>query len=587
MSTKKASQLILAPLDEFIKEGDHVLLAVWCQAHPRLGSARTLPSPYANSDAVVAAGRQSQQLYRSILPGLAECLNDLHDVNYSLREWEVLAGPWLQLFIGTCLDRYLRLQLAWRSCPELECTLLDERSCAPAETTIGLAYALSTDRYNLQLMSRLLRAMGRKCPEKSLPAPALDVAAQAASLKQRTLHLAFRAMARACAAANNVVLLRDSYLPRRAEIKLAAQSRGRIVPWLSPFRPLPASAPDMSLRRDLSNMAAGEDEFEALLARLLPLELPVCLIEDFHRYRRAAEKEYPRSVAAVCSANAWHYDETFKHAAVRYMRAGSKLLGVQHGGNYGALALMAAEDHEISIVDSYFSWGWTREDAPPKVKPMPAAKLVGQSAMKADNAAQHLLWVTTAASRYLVQHPYQPEYFQTYLDWQSRFLAKLAPDWKMRLRLRPHYEDNGWNLIQRLQAQEPALQLEDWRTPFRASLAQCRLYICDHLSTTFLEALSARKPTLLFWNEESNRLRPEAEPHYQRLREAGILFHSPEDAAQAVQLAAQDVEIWWNKPERVAAVDSFCACYARSEHNALTVWREELDQARARRKVAG
>ncbi len=187
----------------------------------------------------------------------------------------------------------------------------------------------------------------------------------------------------------------------------------------------------------------------------------------------------------------------------------------------------------------------------------------------------------------LIQYPYLPEHFENYLEWQSRFLYALAPEWKARLRLRPHYEDNGWQLVQRLKAQEPGLQLEKWEKPFPQSLAQSRLYICDHLSTTFLEALSARKPTLLFWNEKSNLLRPEAQTYYQGLRNAGILFHNPEAAAQAVQLAAHDVEAWWNKPERVAAVDSFCMRYARSEHDALTVWREELDRARAGRKVAG
>uniref|UniRef100_Q47GM6 Transferase n=1 Tax=Dechloromonas aromatica (strain RCB) TaxID=159087 RepID=Q47GM6_DECAR len=587
MSSDSSLHLVLAPVNEFVGNEEQLSLASWCRSHPSLTSAGVLPSPYLDLEDEIAAGKQAQQLYRTMLPPLADRLNALLSVAYELREWQVLAGPWLQMFINSSLDRYLRLKLAWNSIPGLQCAVLDERSCRPMGNTIDAAYALSTDRYNLQLMSELLRVMGKRLPEKSLPLPGKTPDVQPAPIKQRVLYLASRVLVRTVAAATDIVLLRDSYLPRRLEMKLATNSRGRILPWISPFKPLTVSAPDAALRQGLDNMPGPDDEVGRLITRLLPQELPVCLLEDFHRYRRAAEKEYPESVAALCSANAWHYDETFKHAAVGYLRKGAKLLAIQHGGNYGAQALMLAEDHETAIADDFFSWGWTREGTRAMVHPMPAGKLIGRHPQKADNAGQELLWVTTSASRYLVQYPYLPEHFERYLKWQSRFLYALAPEWKTRLRLRPHYEDNGWQLVQRLKAQEPGLQLEDWERPFPQSLAQCRLYICDHLSTTFLEALSARKPTLLFWDEKSNLLRPEAQPYYQRLRDAGILFHNPEAAAQAVQRAAHDVEAWWSKPERVAAVDSFCARYARSEQDALTVWREELDRACARRRVAG
>jgi len=78
------------------------------------------------------------------------------------------------------------------------------------------------------------------------------------------------------------------------------------------------------------------------------------------------------------------------------------------------------------------------------------------------------------------------------------------------------------------------------------SLENCRLYVCDHLSTTFAEALAANKPTVLFCNPETNRLRLDAQPYFDLLRNSGILFDTPETAASAVAAVYGDVEAWWN-----------------------------------------
>jgi putative transferase (TIGR04331 family) len=125
------------------------------------------------------------------------------------------------------------------------------------------------------------------------------------------------------------------------------------------------------------------------------------------------------------------------------------------------------------------------------------------------------------------------------------------------------------------------LSIETWKIPFRQSLADCRLYICDHLSTTFAEALVANKPTILFWNPLTNRLRPESQPYYELLRTNGILFDSPEEAAFAVNEAYADVESWWNNAVRQAAVAEFCNRFARTDVCAVALWSAEFKRIAA------
>ncbi len=576
-----ASRLVLVPIAELLRDDQPLLsLGIWCATHPRLAEAPVVESPYADTSAVIAAGRKVQALCEAMLPVLGERLNDLHGVRFDQRQWRVLLAPWLLLFVSSAHDRYLRLRQALQDHPGVDCALLEESAYRPCGDTIEVAYALGTDHYNLQLMSRLLRHMGHDFAALNLAAPVRQGQPTHAGLRQRLIASGSRLMVRLMGLGRSLVLLHSSYFPRKVELQLAKKSRGAILPWLAAPCVLPTSTLQPALRAKLRNLDFGSGEFETCLARMLPDEIPQSLLEDFQAYAKAAQRHYPKSVATVCSANSWYYDEAFKHACVRFLAQGGHLLGIQHGGNYGSLELMLGEDHEMAISNRYYTWGWSKADLPAKTWPMPAAKLIGNppAATAAESVHQtpDLLWVATSATRYLSMYPFVPEDFAEYLQSQRRFIRALVPEVIQRMRLRPHYEDNGWNLVKGLKSISPNLTIEQWGTPFKESLAQCRLYICDHLSTTFLEALAQGKPTLLFWCPERNPVRNEAETYYQALHRVGILHHSPESAAQALPAIVADIEGWWAAPERQAVVRDFCQKFARTSPDSITAWVQQF-----------
>jgi putative transferase (TIGR04331 family) len=105
--------------------------------------------------------------------------------------------------------------------------------------------------------------------------------------------------------------------------------------------------------------------------------------------------------------------------------------------------------------------------------------------------------------------------------------------------------------------------------------------VCDHLSTTFAEALAVNKPTILFWNPETNRLREAARPYYDLLKRGGILFDTPEGAGRAVNQIYDDVETWWNDPERQNTVETFCKRFARNSPDAIELWTAEFKRIAA------
>jgi putative transferase (TIGR04331 family) len=78
-----------------------------------------------------------------------------------------------------------------------------------------------------------------------------------------------------------------------------------------------------------------------------------------------------------------------------------------------------------------------------------------------------------------------------------------------------------------------------------ARLLGCRLLVLDHYGTTLHMAFAANVPTLAFWKSGDWGFDPESAWTAGILREAGILFESPREAADKALAVWPDVRGWW------------------------------------------
>jgi putative transferase (TIGR04331 family) len=575
--------LATTALEEFWDtEKPMVFLGQWCLLYGRKSSwqgldGELMSGPFSENGAARVAFEQVAEIYEQILPIVAREMNVLHVTQHPLRYWRIVLGPWLHVYLSVIYDRYMHVRRAVNNYPKFSTLLLAKQVHTVASNTQDFIQCLHSDVFNLQIFSKIFSALGFDFPTKGHelePRPTSDFARS--SWKRRAVRQVTKTYASVAARLTRSVVLKDSYFPKRVEVNLFLSSIGRVTPVWGPSNPLPDLPLREVMRQCLRSIDLGGDEFAKCVSSMLFSDMPKCFIEGYERLRGAARRDYPNRTSAIFSANAWYYDEVFKEWAGACAEHGTRLLGTQHGGNYGALACMPSEDHETKIVDEYYSWGWERSGTEAKVIPMPASKLFGRERMLADNRKNGILWVSTMWPRYLVQFPAIPNHFEDYLQWQGRFASALSETSLAVTRLRPHREDNGWDLVTRLRDRFPGLSIESWDIPFQESIGNCRLYVCDHLSTTFIEALATNTPTLLFWDARATELRLEAQQYYDLLREHGILFDSPESAADAANRIYHDVESWWNRPELQRALATFCSRFARTCADAKSVWDAEL-----------
>lgn len=577
--------LATTALSEFWDTSKPLLfLGEWCRRHSRKSfweplRGEVLVSPWHEIQQVHKAHHYVADVYERLLAVLGEALNSTHKVNHSKRYWRIILGPWLLFYLPAIYDRYRCLRSALDDYPLVTTTVLAEAAWVTPCDTLEYVELIKEDPYNLQLYSRILKFLGYDFPEKIFSVAPKPFVSAERNLPRWTNRLRKFLVTKLAALskrrkAGHLIILRESYFSPRVELQLILKTFGRIWPILGGLTPTHCLKPNTPARMSLQNILPAENEFERLLNQMLPLDVPQSFLEGFDELRNAAERNYPSNPKAIFSSAAWYWDEAFKQWAAVSAENGIQLLGSQHGGNYGSLLYI--HDHEIIIADQYFSWGWERADYRAKVTPWFATKLAGRKDLPADDKKAGILFVATSNLRYLISFPHTPDRFNQSLLWHARFLASINSRLLSNIRVRFHAEDLGWDIAQRWRASYPEIRVETWDTPLSQSLENCRLYVCDHLGTTFLEALSADKPTILFWDPAINELRPEAQPYYDRLRGAGILYDTPEAAADGVNVAYDNVVAWWNDPARQEARRIFCNSFARTSSKAVNAWAEEF-----------
>lgn len=576
--------LALTSLEEFWDTSMPVVfLSEGCRRYSRRSfweplGGRVIEDVWADRKRVYAAADYLDELYERVLTGLTDTMNAIHGVSHGKRSWRIILGQWLQIYISAMYDRYCALCRALERYPELTTIVASADVSVTSCDTLEFVQLLKDDSYNLFLYSRIFKYLGKVFPQKKLDITAKKFIPPENGWKGVLKKAASKGLLIVGMASgkDRLIILKNSYFSNVVEAQICRKTLGRVLPLKTRPFDLPNHELDTLFRARLRESCAGKDAFERLLSGMLPLDMPVAFVEGFKEVNASAMEEYPSRPKAVFSSGGWYYDEPFKQWAASCAESGTALLGMQHGGNYGSLLYHPSENHELAITDCYFSWGWRRKGVHAKVVPRPATKLSGRKSIGADNKKDGILFTATSSTRFLLQLPFTSVAFNDYLLWQARFVKAFNPQLSAKLRVRLHREDLGWDMAERWKALSANVAIESWDILFNDSLGSCRLYVCDHLATTFTEALSANKPTILFWDPALTELRPQAQPYYDRLYDAGILFYSPEEAAAAIAACYDDVETWWNEPVRQAARQSFCAQFALTSDDAVKRWIDEF-----------
>ena len=581
--------LATTSLSDFWDNRDEMLfLGSWCLRHDQRDvwsrlRYRVLPSPWNDRERFYQAAETLDQCGERMLTLLSDRLNTLHGIQAPLRYWRILIGPWLVHHLHVLYDRHVHLQAAFAQEGSLNTLCLDPASFRVPQDVATHQDWVQEDPYNLQLYSGLLTHMGHSFPLRRFSEPGNPETRSRIPLApgpriSRVLQGFFAGLLKR----RWEIALYETALPRLALCRIAWRTGFRALPLALVEDQWPAGFTQAVFDGRRASLAdlPHQDEFERLFIRMLPQDFPSLYLEGYRAARESTLRALPENPSAILSGIGWHFHERFKWIAAEAALKRRRLIALQHGGGYGIYRFVSPEQHENRISDSFLVWGWGGRNGN-HVRNVPAPQLSLQARRTWSvprSARSSILFVATTNPPYLYRLFSQPQgsQMEDYFQWQFRFLISLPSQLRERILFRPHIHPDAHGLKERLTKRFPDLRWQEGVT-FQQGLQRSSLAVIDHLGTPLLETLAADRPTLLFWDPQRWEVRPEAEPYFRTLREAGILWDSPEAAADRLQEIADDPSGWWAGPKIQEDRREFVARYAYCRPDWDAIWLKTLD----------
>lgn len=261
-------------------------------------------------------------------------------------------------------------------------------------------------------------------------------------------------------------------------------------------------------------------------------------------------------------------DDSYRLRLALMLARGCRLFAVQHGANYGNLQSVGILPFEYSR-HAFFTWGWQKHQGlPVNARPLPHPLLLRMAGRHQEREATLLLVGTemSALSYRLKSRPQAgslPDYRRDKIVFLRSMAEGLAAnEEKARLLYRPYPAAPG--ALDDAPFMERALPgTEICRGNLEQSLLRCRLLVLDHYGTTLHQALAADVPLIAFWKRQAWTMEEESQRALDKLRDAGMLFDGPEEAAATALELWPKVNSWWQEPKRRAARAFWLERYAR------------------------
>jgi putative transferase (TIGR04331 family) len=384
--------LVTTAIEETWDEESYILfLGEWCKLHDRKTKWQNLNSelvPYHWDNRLLL---QSDFLlindfYEKILIVLSIQLNKTHCVNFSIKYWRILIGPWLGEFLQIVFDRWKMLDIAYKNYEFEKVKLITHTFSEGIPNDMNeFQKLIIQDSWNEKIYGEIIQCYNKTKIEwvnffKSEQSGVhIKKSTNIFDFLISKLKLFFYKI---CDTISGLISNKSdyffltTYLPRKYEWLLQAQVNQFPKIWAT--KTILKSPIDPSLRKNLKFVFDSKNQFEDIAIDLIFKYIPVCYLEGYEDLKISALKvSWPQTPKAIFTSNSFFEDDLFKAWIAEKLESGVPLIIGQHGGNYGTSLFSFSEEHEIKISNLFYSWGWD-DPSKPNIVPMFNLKLVGK-----------------------------------------------------------------------------------------------------------------------------------------------------------------------------------------------------------------
>ncbi|EJF06729.1 hypothetical protein ThvES_00012010 [Thiovulum sp. ES] len=553
--------LQLTTISDFVPNNEEVeYLGEWCK-NDFNDNTKTFKHVFNTNTKLIDASNLSIKIYKEILPILKEILNDFHNLNKSEKYWEIIFGNWLLTFIQVIYERYTNISEYIKANNEFVTITLSKESFVAPTNYSDFTNKVLADKYNYQLYSEILYFLGFSFSTAELKKDKKQIFSNKKNVPKSLILNFINIFSK-----NKDNTLSSPYFSNKKNL---FKFIGKI--YLNDFD----ENFEFKFKKNLEtrNMLfkhSTDNEFINLLFYLFKENFPILYLEGFKDFRHfVLSKDYHVS-KVFATANALHNNEIYKFF-IAENREKIKLISIQHGGNYGIDTTNSVEFFERNVSDKYLTWGWKEN----KKTIFSSHEKLNEKIKPKKNG--NILYLAKDPLKYLIR--FQTNYNSSanrlqYLPKQLSFLSNITNIDNFLYRGYMQNK-NSFDITNKVKNKFPNLKIDDHSKNFHSRLREAKLFITDHVHTTYLETLAMNFPTVIFITKEVHSFR---EPEYFKLlTDAKILFYNEIECAKHVNEISESPEVWWNSDEVQDARKKFVHQYARTSENWVEEWIREFD----------
>lgn len=521
---------------------------------------------------------------------LSNILNEYHKSEYSIYKWRILLSNWLIHFLPSLYNKYLTIQsilgdervydtfvfltdingLALDNLDFIN-MINDDFSFHKYEYSI-LLENISNHKIHVKNEGEYIRIPLQEYHANDLPQNVRDFIETYKKYKKKYCE-------------NDEMVIQSPYIKFTLYRKIIEKKYGKIsgyfTDYLSQIRNdvYKNVEIDKKWRMREKNILNEQDEFVSLIYKTVLYFLPVAYLEKFKEIETIALENYyfgKKPKAVLFDAEGININEMFKIYLMNIDIENVKKIDIMHALSYNLGGYSYAELNEFQLCNDFLNCTGVN-DAFINVNfvKMPFISFFRVNRELA--IGNKIIYANYTYPQHKIRLSMAEWNWGYFVNKELEFLKKLDRNVISELQFRFHpYHKAQWENINRVKEAIPDIMF-DCEPNFYESVRSAKLVISEILGAAAMESLGLGKPTIVLFNPiiqyvELNKTYKDVED----MIRVELIAETPDRLASIVNRIYNDVESWWNEPERQKVVKRIQDKYIYFPENAEEIWIDKI-----------
>ena len=525
------------------------------------------------------------QSYENLISKIAKVLNELHGLNWNLRAWKILCGPWLRRYLNIIFERNENISNLYQNYDLTSCAMINKPlTDLQVKDFEDFSKKYKNEDYNNIIYIYILKKIDAR---RKINFKKIDIIKKNKLNKYKKKNN-LKSILKKVILSNKVKhflsyfsrknshYLQAVYLKNKFE-KIKLNIKLGNIPDLNPIKTKTKDEKkfDENLRKkfyeSIKKKIDTNNFFANLAVELIYYMFPRCYLENFEineKFSSYLFQNYKPKI--IIDSASYQKDEIFKIWLAKKIQDDSKLIILQHGGYYENFKFEGDFiSHELYIADKYISWGWKKNSHNVETTPCQIPFTKKQN-LKDKGIVNIVLRTAGSYANNLSTHDIPYKNAEAYIQSIIDIANSINNNKKLRFFLHPGdspKQERGFSLRPYLEKKLSNKNIYFHYGEISKFINDTNLNIFTYLGTPYNQAMCADIPCLVYNNENYEPLNDKYRMVYDSMIRNNLMHTSILSLSHHINENSDHFVEWWNKSETINSRNIFCENFSQKPYS--------------------